>query len=381
MLKYIFIAITSTLIFNCFQIEEIEIDKIDKTYEITNVTSSQSTIASNFVFALSTTPNELLIGTKGGGINSLNTDEKYKLYEEPDISSNFTVSLAGSSTLYATNIGSDGKYYADYYDGSSWQKNPIAAFSGGSSHRLSKVIFNGSNFYILEDRRIDGYLGINEKLSYIYSVNETTATSHQVNLDKLVNYSLAEADLTTMNGQAITDMMIDRDNDIIAAGYFWNNLTIRQMHLAIFRFKSDMSTKMYNTKEIKPIQFGLSFEIPTAMAYNDQSRNSYPYEEIYVATNKSVYKIPLSYYYDTGDIRAYDTTDGVPSNNVRSMLYAKDRLWVATDKGIGIFQSNWSSLTTSNSALPSDNIYDLAEFDNAIYAATDSGLFKITIIK
>lgn len=72
----------------------------------------------------------------------------------------------------------------------------------------------------------------------------------------------------------------------------------------------------------------------------------------------------------TSQWTVYTTADGLGGNHIWS-VYADPRggVWAATDNGASFFNGlSWTTYTTSNSGLPSNNTYDVAvDFDNVVW--------------
>jgi len=95
---------------------------------------------------------------------------------------------------------------------------------------------------------------------------------------------------------------------------------------------------------------------------------------LWVATQgDGVHKLDLS-----GNTRLRYTTDqGLISNTLYSMnLDARNRLWIATDRGVQILDEDNNKITTFTTAqgLPANDVYDVAVKDGQIYLGTSKGL-------
>ena len=87
-------------------------------------------------------------------------------------------------------------------------------------------------------------------------------------------------------------------------------------------------------------------------------------------------------YYDGGkqEFELYDTSDGIPSMNIRQMVFdysnKNKTLWIATDSGISVYDRiKFFNYRTTNSGLFSNNIYSICiDESNNKWIGTDQGI-------
>jgi len=379
--------ITALSILQCFPQECPECDQDNKAayeYEIISA-NTQPALASNLIAEISydSLGDRLLISTQAGGFSILDNTSIFTTATDPTISSNNILSSAGQSKILTSTLGSNGTSYIDYFDATTWNKS----FANSTITKYSKIIFNGTSFFVLEDKRIDENLSLDipattvqSSLHLVKDYSNTLGVG--TNVIRNVDHTQTNIDAISMQGQAIVDIDIDKDNDIIALGYTW--LNSNEIKLGLFRYlAADLNNKNTGTA-IDPIIFGQAWETPTALAYNDRSVNSSIIEDFYLATKQGLYQLEVNGYSSIFSVVRYyfDGTSWVQGNAIssiiiNSMTVIGGNLWMATNKGISILRADFEILNTTNSSLPSNNVFSIASFGGFIYAATDAGLIKI----
>lgn len=364
----------------------------------------------NNIKKLSTGGSYIYALTWGGGISKISSDLTI---------SNITTATTAISTDYITAGGGSSDIIVSAYDSSIPSPNNKLDYitSTGTISlittlgNISSIVFNGTNYFVLVDGRTDGYLptdGSSASVIYKYNSDSSAGTPVSLTFNAAPNNTQnIESNATYCIGaQALTDMAVDRDGDLVATGYYWKegdapcispialNPPYNGIYMVIYRIKAlDLTQKINKAAAaIKPIHFGNSGEIPSVMTYYNASSGSFVNEYVYAASNKGLYSVQFtSDYNNIFEVKRYDTSDGMTSTNIRKIIVTLGpdtanlalvkRIWVATDRGISVFSDQWDKIDISNSKLPSNNVQDLVFVFGSVWAATDSGLLRITPVQ
>ncbi|MDX1761942.1 MAG: histidine kinase, partial [Christiangramia sp.] len=86
----------------------------------------------------------------------------------------------------------------------------------------------------------------------------------------------------------------------------------------------------------------------------------------------------IQYNLQDDNFKVYNHTSGLQNNTVLGMAYAKDRLWLALDKGVDMLdlQSPIKFFTDNTGELGA--VYDLQKYEGEYYLASNTGVYSFT---